>query len=88
MLANRLNNITPSYTISISTKVRNLKFEGKDIIDLSIGEPDVSVPNKAIEYGINSLKDNCTNYDVVPGLKFLESNYVKSLNLKTIVYTI
>ncbi|MFR6019248.1 MAG: pyridoxal phosphate-dependent aminotransferase [Paraclostridium sordellii] len=79
MLANRLNNITPSYTISISTKVRNLKSEGKDIIDLSIGEPDVSVPNKAIEYGINSLKDNCTNYDVVPGLKILREQLCEKL---------
>ena len=53
MLSSRLNNITPSYTIGISSKVRDLKTSGKSIIDLSIGEPDLSVPNVAIQHGIN-----------------------------------
>lgn len=79
MLSNRLSNITPSYTISISTKVRNLKSEGKNIIDLSIGEPDASVPTKAIQYGIDSLNENLTNYDLVPGLKILREQLCKKL---------
>lgn len=83
MLSNRLNNITPSYTIGISTKVRNLKSTGKNIIDLSIGEPDSLVPCKAKQYGIDSLNDNLTNYDLVPGLKVLReqlSNKLRSEN--------
>ena len=82
MLSNRLNNITSSYTIGISSKVRDLKSLGKNIIDLSIGEPDLNVPNKAIQYGINSLNKNLTNYDLVPGLKILRSELSKKLNLE------
>ena len=47
MLSNRLGNITPSYTIGISTKVAELNAKGKNIIDLSIGEPDFYIPEKA-----------------------------------------
>lgn len=82
MLSNRLNNITPSYTIGISSKVRDLKTSGKSIIDLSIGEPDLSVPNVAIQHGINSLNENLTNYDLVPGLKILRDELSKKLNLE------
>lgn len=82
MLSSRLNNITPSYTIGISSKVRDLKTSGKSIIDLSIGEPDLSVPNAAIEHGINSLNENLTNYDLVPGLKILRDELSKKLNLE------
>lgn len=82
MLSSRLNNITPSYTIGISSKVRDLKTSGKNIIDLSIGEPDLSVPNAAIQHGINSLNENLTNYDLVPGLKILRDELSKKLNLE------
>lgn len=82
MLSSRLNNITPSYTIGISSKVRDLKTSGKSIIDLSIGEPDLSVPNAAIQHGINSLNENLTNYDLVPGLKILRDELSKKLNLE------
>ncbi|OSB07742.1 pyridoxal phosphate-dependent aminotransferase [Paraclostridium bifermentans] len=82
MLSSRLNNITPSYTIGISSKVRDLKSSGKSIIDLSIGEPDLTVPNAAIQHGINSLNENLTNYDLVPGLKILRNELSKKLNLE------
>ena len=82
MLSSRLNNITPSYTIGISSKVRDLKASGKNIIDLSIGEPDLTVPNAAIQHGINSLNENLTNYDLVPGLKILRNELSKKLNLE------
>ncbi|MBS6510055.1 MAG: pyridoxal phosphate-dependent aminotransferase [Paraclostridium bifermentans] len=82
MLSSRLNNITPSYTIGISSKVRDLKASGKNIIDLSIGEPDLSVPSAAIQHGINSLNENLTNYDLVPGLKILRDELSKKLNLE------
>lgn len=71
MLSNRVLSITPSYTIGISSKVNELKDKGLDIINLSIGEPDFNVPYKARVYGIESLNNNCTKYDLVPGLKDL-----------------
>lgn len=71
MLSNRLLSITPSYTVAISSKVNELKNQGIDVINLSIGEPYFNIPNKAKEYGINSLNNNYTKYDLIPGLKDL-----------------
>lgn len=79
MLSNRLSSITPSYTIGISTKVREMRNQGIDIINLSIGEPDFNVPEAAKAHGINSLNKDCTKYDLVPGLKILREEICKKL---------
>ena len=82
MLSNRLGNITPSYTIGISTKVAELNAEGRNIIDLSIGEPDFDIPEKAKQYGIDSLNNNLTKYNMVPGLKVLREEICKKLSVE------
>ena len=82
MLSNRLGNITPSYTIGISTKVAELNAKGKNIIDLSIGEPDFYIPEKAKQYGIDSLNNNLTKYNMVPGLKVLREEICKKLSVE------
>ena len=79
MLSNRLNVISPSCTIGISSKVKNMRESGIDVINLSIGEPDFNVPKKAIECGIKSLNENCTKYDLVPGLTILREEICKKL---------
>ena len=71
MLSNRVISITPSYTIGISSKVSELKKQGIDVINLSIGEPDFNIPYKAKIFGIDSLNKNYTKYDLIPGLKDL-----------------
>ena len=89
MLSNRLNVISPSCTIGISSKVKNMRESGIDVINLSIGEPDFNVPKKAIECGIKSLNENCTKYDLVPGLISLREEICKKLseeNKKAIEY--
>ena len=68
MLSKRLDNITPSVTVAISSKVKEMKAEGIDVISLSIGEPDFNVPEKAKNYGKKSLDDNKTKYDFVAGI--------------------
>ena len=55
MLSKRLDKISPSCTIGISSKVKEMKKSGVDVINLSIGEPDFNVPREAIECGIKSL---------------------------------
>lgn len=79
MLSNRLNVISPSCTIGISSKVKSMRQSGIDVISLSIGEPDFTVPRKAIECGIKSLNDNCTQYDLVPGITILREEICKKL---------
>lgn len=82
MLSNRLSSITPSYTIGISSKVSDMKSKGIDVINLSVGEPDFNVPDKAKSYGLNSLNDNCTKYDLVPGLKILREEICNKLQIE------
>ena len=79
MLSKRLDVIEPSCTIGISSKVKSMRESGIDVISLSIGEPDFNVPKKAIEYGIKSLNENCTKYDLVPGLISLREEICKKL---------
>lgn len=79
MLSNRLSSITPSYTIGISSKVSEMQNSGIDVINLSIGEPDFNVPNNAKSHGINSLNNNHTKYDMVPGLKILREEICTKL---------
>ncbi|WP_297135273.1 pyridoxal phosphate-dependent aminotransferase [Terrisporobacter sp.] len=79
MLSKRLDVITPSCTIGISSKVKSMKESGISVLNLSIGEPDFNVPSKAIEYGINSLNKNYTKYDLVPGLAMLREEICKKL---------
>lgn len=73
MLSKKLSQITPSYTIGISSKVKELKAQGRDIINLSIGEPDFFIPENATKRGIEAFTSNQTKYDVVPGLLALRN---------------
>ncbi|SCI54261.1 pyridoxal phosphate-dependent aminotransferase [Romboutsia sp. 1001713B170207_170306_H8] len=79
MLSNRLSIITPSVTVGISTKVKELKDSGKKIINLSIGEPDFNVPEKAKHSGIESLNNDETKYNLVPGITILREEICKKL---------
>ncbi len=71
MLSKKLDNITPSYTIEISTKVNELKNQGIDIVNLSIGEPDFFTPVPAKDRAIEAIYENKTKYDAASGLKEL-----------------
>ncbi len=79
MLSTRFKNITPSVTVAISSKVKEMKSEGIDVISLSIGEPDFNVPEKAKIYGKKSLDENKTKYDFVPGILELREEICKKL---------
>lgn len=79
MLSMRLKNITPSVTVAISSKVKEMKANGIDVISLSIGEPDFHVPEKAKEYGKKSLDENRTQYDFVQGIVELREEICKKL---------
>lgn len=79
MLSKRLSKITPSVTVGINSKVKELKSNGVEVINLSIGEPDFNVPEKAKKYGKKSLDDNITKYNLVPGILELREEICKKL---------
>lgn len=68
MLSQRVQSITPSMTLGISTKVKELKKQGIDVLNLSIGEPDFPTPDGAKEPAIQAIRDNKTKYDAESGL--------------------
>lgn len=67
-LSERTGQVSPSYTIGISTKVHELNEQGRNIINLSVGEPDFNVPERAKYSMISALMKDYTKYDKVPGL--------------------
>lgn len=79
MLSNKLSQITPSYTIGISARVKALKNEGLEIIDLSIGEPDFNTPHAANVKAMEAIASGKTKYDLVPGLIELRQAIVEKL---------
>jgi aspartate aminotransferase len=68
MLAKKLANVTPSFTIGISTKVKELKSQGIDVTNLSIGEPDFFTPENVKQAAIDAINNNYTKYDAAAGL--------------------
>lgn len=71
-IADSLNRIQPSATIAVSTKARQLKAEGRDIISLSAGEPDFDTPQNikdAAKKALDAGKTKYTDVDGIPELK-------------------
>lgn len=66
-LSPRLQNLKPSATIAMSVKARELRAQGKDIISLSLGEPDFETPEFIKEAAIQAIKDNYNHYTPVGG---------------------
>ncbi len=66
-LSDRINNMTTSQTLAMAAKTRELKEEGKDIIGLSLGEPDFNTPDFIKEAAIQAIKDNYNSYSPVDG---------------------
>jgi aspartate aminotransferase len=71
-IADSLNRIKPSPTISISTKVLELKAEGRDIIGLSAGEPDFDTPDNIKEAAIAAIRRGETKYTALDGIPELK----------------
>ncbi|MCH2230154.1 MAG: pyridoxal phosphate-dependent aminotransferase [Crocinitomicaceae bacterium] len=66
-LSDRLNAMEESATIAMSRKSRELRAEGKDVISLSLGEPDFYTPEFIKDAAVKAMKDNFTTYTPVPG---------------------
>jgi aspartate aminotransferase len=67
LTAERLDRISPSQTIAISTVARRLKAEGRDIISLSAGEPDFDTPQFVKDAAVRAMQAGQTKYTDVAG---------------------
>ncbi len=67
ILSDRITRLSESATLEMTRKSRELKAQGKDIITLSIGEPDFDTPEEIKKAGIEAINNNITHYPPVPG---------------------
>lgn len=66
-LSNRLNRLQPSATLAMSQKSNELKSQGIDIVNMSIGEPDFNTPESIKEAAQKAIEENYSHYSPVPG---------------------
>ncbi|MGM9620702.1 MAG: pyridoxal phosphate-dependent aminotransferase [Bacteroidaceae bacterium] len=67
ILSDRLNRLSPSATLAMSQRSSELKAQGVDIINMSVGEPDFNTPEHIKEAALKAVQDNWTRYSPVPG---------------------
>ncbi|MCX6074201.1 MAG: pyridoxal phosphate-dependent aminotransferase [Campylobacterales bacterium] len=73
MLSDRVNTLSESITIAISTLAQELKAQGKDIISFSAGEPDFDTPQVIKDAAIKAINDGFTKYTAVDGIPELKA---------------
>lgn len=78
-LSARLSALSPSETLAMSQKSQELKAQGIDVINLSVGEPDFNTPNHIKEAAKKAIEDNFSFYSPVPGYPALRKAIVEKL---------
>jgi aspartate aminotransferase len=82
-LSDALSRIKPSATIVITQKARDLKAQGRDVISLSVGEPDFDTPDHIKEAAIAAIRRGETKYPPVSGIVPLREAIAASTSART-----
>ena len=67
-LANRVHKVQPSFTLQMATRAAEMRDEGIDVINFSVGEPDFNTPSHIIAAGKKAMDDGFTKYTAGPGM--------------------
>ena len=78
-LSDRLNRLAPSATLAMSQKSSEMKAQGVDVINMSVGEPDFMTPESIKEAGKKAIDDNFSKYSPVSGYPALRNAISKKL---------
>lgn len=78
-LSQRLSRLQPSATLAMSQKSSELKAQGIDIVNMSIGEPDFNTPEAIKEAAHRAIDENYSHYSPVPGYPVLRQAIVDKL---------
>ncbi len=78
-LSDRLNRLAPSATLAMSQKSSEMKAQGIDVINMSVGEPDFMTPDHVKEAGKKAIDDNFSKYSPVPGYPVLRDAISRKL---------
>jgi len=88
-LSNRLNRLAPSATLAMSQKSNEMKAQGVDVINMSVGEPDFNTPEAIKEAAKKAVDENYSKYSPVPGYASLRKAIVEKLKRENgLEYTI
>jgi aspartate aminotransferase len=79
-LSNRVLEMEESATLAMSRKSRELRAQGKDIISLSLGEPDFHTPDFIKKAAVEAMEQNFTTYTPVPGYDDLRDAIANKFN--------
>lgn len=78
-LSERLNRLAPSATLAMSQKSSEMKAQGIDVINMSVGEPDFNTPEPIKEAAKKAIDENYSRYSPVPGYPDLRKAIVSKL---------
>lgn len=78
-LSDRINRLSPSATLAMSQKSNELKAQGIDVINMSVGEPDFNTPDHIKEAAKRAIDENFSHYSPVPGYPTLRNAIVEKL---------
>lgn len=78
-ISDRVQSLSPSQTLAMSQKSNELKAQGVDVINLSVGEPDFNTPDNIKEAAKRAIDENFSFYTPVPGYMSLRKAIVKKL---------
>ena len=78
-LSERLNRLAPSATLAMSQKSGEMKAQGIDVINLSVGEPDFNTPDHIKDAAKRAIDENFSRYSPVPGFMDLREAIVAKL---------
>jgi len=73
----KAENITPSVTLAITTKAKELSSAGVDVVSFGVGEPDFNTPKHIIDAAIKAMQDGKTKYTATPGIPELRKAICK-----------
>lgn len=79
LLAQRVQTLTPSTTLAITAKAKELKDQGIDVIGLGAGEPDFNTPQNIIDAAVDSMNKGYTKYTPSGGLPVLKKAIIDKL---------
>ena len=79
LLAQRVQTLTPSSTLAITAKAKELKEQGIDVIGLGAGEPDFNTPQNILDAAIDSMNKGLTKYTPSGGLPVLKKAIIDKL---------
>jgi aspartate aminotransferase len=77
LLANRVKTLTPSTTLAITAKAKEMKAQGIDVIGLGAGEPDFNTPQNIMDAAIDSMQQGYTKYTPSGGLPALKQAIIE-----------